>query len=417
VGGDLNQIGDQSYGAFIGAGTRNKIKAALNGASDNAVLVGGLENVLQSSPASVLSGGYANNLLASSYSFIGGGTLNNLLTNGASVIAGGANNQIETDASWSSIGGGQFNRIGPTARWASIPGGDQNDIGLQADHGVIAGGQHNQILGGGGNGSTIGGGLDNQIGYRDTSSVVAGGSNNTISGESWANTVAGGQFNTINTADVRGLSRTHSATILGGNHNVVAIGATGSCVAGIQGTAQHAGTFVWSDGTAGGIASTRENQVTFQTVGGVRMITGRPATGPMVGAELLPGSGSWSSMSDRNAKTNLAAVDPRDVLARVASLPIGTWNYRSQDETIRHIGPMAQDFREAFGLGEDERHISAVDADGVALAAIQGLNQRLEEQRTEIARKDGQVTDLQKRVAELESVVRQLVATRAGGDR
>jgi hypothetical protein len=174
---------------------------------------------------------------------------------------------------------------------------------------------------------------------------------------------------------------------------------------------------VWSDGTANGIVSARANDVTFQAVGGVRMITGRPDGAPPVGAELLPGSGSWSSMSDRNAKTNVASVNPRDILDRVARLPIGTWNYRSQDETVRHIGPMAQDFRESFGLGEDDRHISAVDADGVALAAIQGLNQRLEEQCTEIARKDGQVTDLQKRVAELESLVRQLVSTRTGGDR
>jgi hypothetical protein len=41
---------------------------------------------------------------------------------------------------------------------------------------------------------------------------------------------------------------------------------------------------------------------------------------------------------------------------------------------------MAQDFREAFALGRDEKHITGVDADGVALAAIQGLNEKFEEQ-------------------------------------
>ena len=408
VGGDFNEIGDQSYGAFIGGGTRNKIRARLNGASDNAVLVGGLENVLQSSPASVLAGGYANNLLASSYSFIGGGNANNLYTNGASVIAGGANNQIETDANWSSIGGGQFNRIRPIARWSSIPGGSRNEIGIQADYSSIAGGRQNSILGG--NGSSIGGGEENSIDTGNLDSVISGGGGNRIESNSGGSVIGGGSGNTIRTA-------AGGATIPGGNSNEVGAGGLGSFAAGSRAKALHSGSFVWSDGSGDGIASTRDKQVTFQSIGGVRMITGHPTVGPLVGAELLPGSGSWSSMSDRHAKTNVASVNPRDILDRVARLPIGTWNYRSQDETIRHIGPMAQDFRESFGLGEDERHISAVDADGVALAAIQGLNQRIEEQRTELQRKDGEVTDLQKRVAELESLVRQLVSTPAGGAR
>ncbi len=41
------------------------------------------------------------------------------------------------------------------------------------------------------------------------------------------------------------------------------------------------------------------------------------------------------------------------------------------------MGPMAQDFRAAFGLGVNDTSIVTVDADGVALAAIQGLNERV----------------------------------------
>jgi hypothetical protein len=65
-------------------------------------------------------------------------------------------------------------------------------------------------------------------------------------------------------------------------------------------------------------------------------------------------------------------------------MPIATWSYKSQDVSIRHMGPMAQDFAEAFDVGEDQQHISTVDADGVALAAIQGLNSRLREKDAEI---------------------------------
>ncbi|MFV1981316.1 MAG: hypothetical protein ACC655_09205, partial [Rhodothermia bacterium] len=46
-----------------------------------------------------------------------------------------------------------------------------------------------------------------------------------------------------------------------------------------------------------------------------------------------------------------------------------------------HIGPMAEDFFESFGLGGDERYIGTVDADGVALAAIQGLYELVKDQQ------------------------------------
>lgn len=78
-------------------------------------------------------------------------------------------------------------------------------------------------------------------------------------------------------------------------------------------------------------------------------------------------------ISDRAAKANFGTVDPADMLERVRSLPITTWNYRSDEASVRHIGPMAQDFTAAFGVGDDDRTIHPMDGQGVALAAIQGL--------------------------------------------
>ena len=88
--------------------------------------------------------------------------------------------------------------------------------------------------------------------------------------------------------------------------------------------------------------------------------------------------------SDRNAKEAFLPVNAREVLEKVAALPISEWQYKTQSD-VRHIGPMAQDFRAAFAVGIDEKHITSVDADGVALAAIQGLNEILEERDAEIA--------------------------------
>jgi hypothetical protein len=63
----------------------------------------------------------------------------------------------------------------------------------------------------------------------------------------------------------------------------------------------------------------------------------------------------------------------------VLQLPMASWAYRNEP-TVRHLGPVAQDFHHAFGLGDSDRTISTVDADGVALAAIQGLNAKLEQE-------------------------------------
>lgn len=94
---------------------------------------------------------------------------------------------------------------------------------------------------------------------------------------------------------------------------------------------------------------------------------------------------SLAVISDRAVKANIASVDPVDMLNRVRDLPIATWNYTSYDPSIRHIGPMAQEFAATFRVGVDDRHIHPVDGHGVALAAIQGLAAELERLREENA--------------------------------
>ncbi|HKX60609.1 MAG TPA: tail fiber domain-containing protein, partial [Verrucomicrobiae bacterium] len=93
--------------------------------------------------------------------------------------------------------------------------------------------------------------------------------------------------------------------------------------------------------------------------------------------------GSISQGSDRNIKENFASVDPDDVLSKVTALPITRWNYKD-DPSAEHMGPVAQDFRAAFGLGSDDKSICVVDSDGVALAAIQGLNKKVEQKSSEL---------------------------------
>jgi hypothetical protein len=127
-----------------------------------------------------------------------------------------------------------------------------------------------------------------------------------------------------------------------------------------------------------------------------------PATRLDVAGEIT--STAINLTSDRNEKEGFTAVDSRAVLDKVMRLPISEWRYKSQTDA-RHIGPVAQDFYEAFGFGRDDKHITSVDADGVALAAIKGLNEKLEEQARE---KDQRIAELEKEMDQLKEMLSRL---------
>jgi hypothetical protein len=87
----------------------------------------------------------------------------------------------------------------------------------------------------------------------------------------------------------------------------------------------------------------------------------------------------FNNISSRDSKTAFAEIDTQDMLAKVAALPVSEWHYKAEDSSVKHVGPMAEDFQQAFGLG-DGKTISTVDASGIALAAIQGLKQEKDAQ-------------------------------------
>jgi hypothetical protein len=100
-------------------------------------------------------------------------------------------------------------------------------------------------------------------------------------------------------------------------------------------------------------------------------------------------------MSTRNVKTSFSLVEGKQVLQKLSNVPIFTWNYRHQTPSIQHMGSLAEDFFAAFGLGEDAKYINAVDVDGVALAAIQGLYQLVREQEDQIMAQRSRIATLE----------------------
>jgi hypothetical protein len=370
-GAGLTNLVTDDYGTVSG-GTLNQAGKTpdVTNSTAFATVGGGFAN-LANAFAATIGGGYFNTA-AGDLAVVGGGNSNSVTGVGSFIGGGDLNHASGED---STIGGGINNLVsGP---FASIGGGDFNTVTDTA--GTISGGQ--------GNTSTfyafVGGGFSNSA--TNDFAVVGGGSDNLAT--SSFSTIGGGNSNVITGA---------FATIPGGRLNAAV--ANFSFAAGNRAVANHAGTFVWGDAVEADIVSDTANQFVARASGGVRFYSNAGATS---GVRLSAGGGSWNSLSDRNAKENFATVEGREVLDRLAKVRIETWNYKSQESSIRHIGPMAQDFYAAFKVGEDEKHISTVDADGVALAAIQGLNQLVREKEAKIDSLEHRVTELEKLVTRL----------------
>jgi hypothetical protein len=399
-GGEDNETGNSgsvvaggsahaALGVFssIGGGYHNRISRN----SDGATIGGGFYNEANSELVTI-GGGSGNQIQTNSASaMIGGGSANNIGPGAfKSTIGGGGENEVQLDAFYSVIGGGFENLIRPKAIASTIAGGFHNQIKTNAAHASIGGGQWNLIETSGTN-ATISGGSGNVA--QGANSTVGGGSGNTASGQ--IATVSGGSHNTASG---------WWGMVPGGVENVA--GGNFSFAAGRAAQAVHSGAFVWADGSETNyfsvpFSSTTSNQFSVRATGGVRLVSAIDTNGSTTaGVTLAAGSGAWASLSDRNAKQNFTPANARAILDKVAILPISAWNYKTQDKSIRHLGPTAQDFHAAFGLGESERTITTVDADGVALAAIQGLNQKLEE-------KNARIKDLEQRLERLEQLMQQ----------
>jgi len=192
-----------------------------------------------------------------------------------------------------------------------------------------------------------------------------------------------------------GLVVTSNGLLIGsaGNKSGIDLNTNNSFVVGANGDASVPGNF-----TAGSLT------VAAGGVGLIAQFAGSNAIVADIQADGTIDATAFNTISDRNKKEGFAPVDPRSVLERVVALPISQWNFKTDDRT-RHIGPMAQDFWALFGVGIDEKHIATVDEEGVALAAIQGLNQRIDDQARQISDQGAQIKTLQQTIAELQQAV------------
>jgi hypothetical protein len=238
---------------------------------------------------------------------------------------------------------------------------------------------------------TVAGGIGNHA--RSYGTVAGGGSNSASVGDGTHATVGGGSGNTA-----AGLG----GTVPGGYYNV----ASGdfSFAAGFRAKATTDGTFMWADSRPFDFAPSVGNFFGARATGGVGFTVAiDPSTGAVTQfCNYLPGFSGWSCTSDRDAKENFIAANGEEILAKLVAMPLYSWNYKGADAALRMLGPTAQDFDAAFGLGHADKTIASGNLDGVALAAIQGLNAKLEAER---ATKDSEIAVLRAEVAAIRSLL------------
>jgi hypothetical protein len=171
------------------------------------------------------------------------------------------------------------------------------------------------------------------------------------------------------------------------------------------------GIFAFGDAsTTTPVGPSAANQFVVRAAGGTIFYSNAAMT---TGVSLAAGGGSWTTLSDRRMKANFRSLDGEEVLAKLARIPILEWNYITQDTSIRHVGPMAQDFRAAFGLGEDDRHINTLDPDGISLKAIQALDARTQATRDDVARLTEENAALRRTLEALRQEIEALKASAA----
>jgi hypothetical protein len=318
------------------------------------------------------------------------------------VVAGFGGNMVGLGLGGQTIAGGGFagscgfNGIGTrscrnqtSAGFATIGGGDSN----------LAQGAN----------STVGGGTFNAA--TQPYSTASGGDGNTASGT--GSTVSGGTANTAS-GDL--------STVIGGSTNFAS--GLESVAAGHDAHVLHQKTFVWNGWTSGTATSFRDNAFQIHGQGGLDIEYGAPradgggtawvfigngfdgqAIATSTGA-FLSTAGVWvPGSSSKATKTDFRSVDAKVVLDRLVRLPITTWRYKEYEGDVRHMGPMAEDFWTAFGIGYGDRTIADIDARGVAFAAIQGLHQLLREKDAQIEAQERRIEAQQRRMDALEATV------------
>ena len=156
--------------------------------------------------------------------------------------------------------------------------------------------------------------------------------------------------------------------------------------------------------TTDSIEAVANNEFAVRAAGGYRFRTNATLT---TGCNLPAGSGIFSCSSSRTLKELFEGVDSDEILRGIRGVPVNRWSYTAEGTHVRHIGPFAEDFHAAFGVGVDNKSIGLLDIDGVNFAGIKALDERATRQAAEIEALRARNAELEARLARLEALMGQ----------
>ncbi len=410
VGGGHVNTASGPY-SFVAGGFRNT-------ASGYAATVGGGNGNIASSWDATVGGGQGN-FASGSHATVGGG-FSNTASNPFATVGGGFWNTASGDSS--TIGGGVWNTA--NRPYAMVGGGSHNTA--SGDYATVGGGYCNTAnrsyatVGGGysntdsSDGGTVGGGISNTAsgqyatvggGVMNTASsyhaTVGGGIFNTASG--YEATVGGGDHNTVTGSDATvggGNYNSNSgdgSAIPGGGYDTLTVAAVNSMAFGYMVYVNNSYRVIFFDGTISGrLGINRDDHdggISYPIHVGTSTANGN-------GAYLTAG-GVWTNGSSRTFKEKFQTLNNQELLEKISSLPVESWNYKNSTE--RHIGPVAEDFVSAFDVGavredgtRDNKYLSTEDIAGVALAGVKELikeNQELKQMIEQLQRNNTLLED------------------------
>jgi hypothetical protein len=401
-GSSANYVSNNVIGATIaggGATTNHGGPIYTNSVTaDFGTVSGGYGN--SAGPISAVGGGYENTASGDGATVSGGAQ--NTASNDAAMVSGGSQNTA--GGQYATISGGNFNTAG--GRNATVAGGVNNTA--SGDSAIVAGGQQNNASGI----ASFAAGQRAQA-LHDNTFVWSDGSPGTFAstGINQFSVRAAGGIQLAGDVQLAGGAAYHNLSLSGGNSLGYLYASYGFFGDGI-----HLGYNFYADANGQG-------HITNPGGGTSRITTGYGYVGIYVGdVNGLPGTqrfladtthvevnGTFNNNSDRNAKQEFASVSSSQILGKVLKLPVSEWSYK-EDPMTRHLGPMAQDFHAIFKIGTDEKHIAPIDEGGVAFAAIQGLNEKVEagsrESDERIQKLETENQELKQRLEALEKAIR-----------
>jgi hypothetical protein len=387
-GGDSNEA--SGINATVGGGNQNIASAR------SATVGGGSQNIASDHAATV--GGGGANIASGLYATVGGGN-RNIASWLSATVGGGVKN--DAGGSWATVGGGSLNIA--SGQFSTTPGGNKNEA--QGSYSFAAGYSAKAMHTGTfvwndrsitfGNDSLLSTG-PNQFLIRAAGGVAIGtnspramltlrGPDESIMGPSLF--FFGNSSDQVESGRIRFVEATNSANFRGafirydGSANRMHVGV------------HNLGTTTTADDL---------DVITIKRIGGDLGIKRNDPSHPLhVGTSTSNGNGAhvtdsgiWTDASSRTFKMDFVELDKVGLLEQVAQLPVTEWSYNGHEDE-RHVGPVAEDFYETFGLGSDDKYIGGSDASGVALAAIQGLYELVQDQQEIIETQNARIARLE----------------------